>query len=204
MSTVRPEALLHFWFGDLVDGLASEQQRAKWFSPDASFDLDCQAYASSLDAARAGHLDHWLDTPTTLLAYVILCDQLPRNIFRGNRQAFAFDDLALAAAKQAVTKGMDRQLGWDERAFLYMPFEHSEHLLDQHTAVGLFSALRDASTGPTRSLMGNSLRFAQQHRDIIQRFGRFPHRNAVLGRDSSAEELAYVAQGDGFGQSPAK
>lgn len=100
--------------------------------------------------------------------------------------------------------GIDRALNFDQRAFFYMPFEHSENILDQHIAVGLFSQLRDESPGPRRELIGNNLRFAQQHRDIIARFGRFPHRNAVLERDSSPEELDFVAAGDGFGQTTAK
>lgn len=200
MTDITPDTILKFWFGDLVDGLASPNIRARWFASSNTFDQACTQFSPVLQQARDGHLADWLQQPKTLLAYVILCDQLPRNIYRGDRSAYAYDDLALAAAKQAVTQHMDQQLGWDERAFLYMPFEHSEDLLDQHTAVGLFSALRDRASGETRSLMGNSLRYAQQHRDIILRFGRFPHRNAVLGRTSTPEEAQFIAEGDGFGQ----
>ena len=126
---------------------------------------------------------------------------MPRNIYRGNAQAYAWDTTALQAAREGVSQQADRELGWDERSFFYMPFEHAENLLDQHLAVGLYSLMRDESPRELRNQTGNSLRYAQQHRDIILRFGRFPHRNVVLGRKSSADEATFVAGGDGFGQS---
>ena len=203
MNHIQPDTLLDFWFGELQDGLAGDAQRAMWFNASDDFDQACHTYEPALQLARAGALADWLNTtPTSLLAFVILCDQLPRNIYRGTSQAYAYDDLALQAAKQAVQTGADRALGWDQRAFLYMPFEHSESLLDQHTAVGLFSALRDQSQGAVKNIMGNNLRYAQQHRDIILKFGRFPHRNEVLGRASSEAEAAFVSAGSGFGQAP--
>ncbi|XOV84147.1 MAG: DUF924 family protein [bacterium] len=199
------EALLAFWFGPLENGLAGPAQRKTWFTPDPDFDDRCRnAFLPVLELAREDRLNHWLDTPQGQLAFIVLTDQLPRNIFRGTREAFDFDPLALAVARKGIAAGSDRQLGLDERAFFYMPFEHSEDLLDQHMAVGLFTYLRDATAGEHRNITGQNLRYAQQHRDIIIRFGRFPHRNAVLQRTSTAQELAFIQAGDGFGQQPQK
>ena len=123
------------------------------------------------------------------LAHCLLLDQLPRNLFRGSLRAFASDGKALALAKAAVTRGLDMQVAPIRRTFLYLPFEHSEVLADQDRSVELFTALGDADT----------LKFAQAHYDIVARFGRFPHRNAILGRPSTPEELAFLATpGSGF------
>ena len=195
------EQLLQFWFGPLDNGLASNKQRKLWFNPDKDFDARCAAeFLPFLKQAKSGELDHWLASARGQLAFVLLTDQLPRNIYRGTRDAFAYDPLALATARKGVSAGSDRQLELDERAFFYMPFEHSEDISDQHMAVGLFTYLRDSAPKSTRDIIGNALRFAQQHRDIILKFGRFPHRNAVLERHSTAEELNFIKAGDGFGQ----
>lgn len=196
--------LLNFWFGELTDGFADAAHRQRWFESNAVFDNQCNTqFGTWLTEAKAGRLRHWVNEPRSCLAFIVLCDQLPRNIFRGSADAFAWDSLALDAAKHAVEQSFDQTMAFDERAFCYMPFEHSEDLLDQHMAVGLFSLLRDDSPKEHRQLTGGNLRFAQQHRDIILKYGRFPHRNAVLGRNSTQAELEFVAQGDGFGQSPA-
>lgn len=196
---VLHQVLLDFWFGELTDGMADPQVRARWFTPDSEFDRQCtDQFADLLE--QSAELAHWQQTAAGCLAFIVLCDQLPRNIFRGKKEAFAWDSLALTAARHGLVSGLDRELGLDQRCFFYMPFEHSEQLLDQHLAVGLFTDLRDSAEGEQRQLMGNNLRFAQQHRDIIKRFGRFPHRNRVLQRQSSAAESAFVAAGDGFGQ----
>lgn len=191
------DELLDFWFGALSEGLADSSQRAKWFASDAQFDAECQTFEPLLKqqppATRPA-------SARDCLAHIVLNDQIPRNIYRGTAQAFAWDSHALGLARYGIAAQHDQTLAFDERAFMYMPFEHSEDLIDQHTAVGLFAKLRDEATGDARNLMGGNLRFAQQHRDIILRFGRFPHRNEVLGRTSSDAEQAYVAQGDGFGQ----
>ncbi|MCR9260123.1 MAG: DUF924 domain-containing protein [Pseudomonadaceae bacterium] len=195
------EQLLDFWFGPLNNGLAADKQRKLWFNPDKNFDARCRdEYLPFLQRAQNGMLDAWLDTPRGQLAFILLTDQLPRNIFRGTRDAFAYDALALATARNGVVTGSDRQLALDEQSFFYMPFEHSEDISDQHMAVGLFTYLRDSSPKNAREITGTALRFAQQHRDIILKFGRFPHRNAVLGRESTAEEVELIEAGDGFGQ----
>jgi uncharacterized protein (DUF924 family) len=122
----------------------------------------------------------FIDDPLTALAAVILFDQFPRNMFRGNAEQFATDHLALAIARAAVDKGSDEELKKEERGFLYMPFQHSESLADQDRALLLFTALGD----------GDQLQYAKKHRDVIARFGRFPHRNQMLGRAPRSDELA--------------
>ena len=195
------QALLEFWFGELVEGFADDAHRHQWFTPNAEFDVRCrELFGASLASAAKGDLTDWLDAPKSCLAYILVCDQIPRNIYRGTKDAFATDELALNAARHGIENGFDQALAWDERSFFYMPFEHSESIVDQHTAVGLFSASRDASPKSARDILGNQLRFAHQHRDIILKFGRFPHRNHLFGRASSAAEEAFVAAGDGFGQ----
>jgi len=198
----RFDSLLNYWFGELTDGLSDAAHRARWFNGGNTFDAELrEEFGHLVEAAQTGKLQPWLNSPQGRLAYVLVCDQLPRNIFRGDRRAYATDQLALAAAREGVETGTDLHLEIDERNFLYMPFEHSESLIDQHTCVGLFMELRDATPMGKRELPGGSLRYAQQHRDIIRRFGRFPHRNAALNRTSTPQEAAFVAQGDGFGQS---
>ncbi len=195
------QPLLDFWFGDLSQGLADEQHRKLWFVPNAMFDKQCaDEFGHLLHEDIEQTLQHWLQQPLGRLAFVVLTDQLPRNIFRATAKAFAWDHLALKIAKLGLECGDDRHLSWDQRAFLYMPFEHSEDLLNQHTAVGLFTFLRDESPKDMRNITGNWLRYAQQHRDIIAEFGRFPHRNSVLKRTNTQAEQAFLKDSDGFGQ----
>lgn len=199
--TSVPEPLLAFWFGSLQDGFADHDHRQAWFTGGRTMDERVrERFADLPGAAAAGALDAWLDSPRGRLAWIIACDQLPRHLYRGTARAFAYDALALAAARAGVDAGVDRALGADERAFFYLPFEHSESTVDQHTAVGLFTALRDDAPAERRELAGSWLPHAIQHRDLILRFGRFPHRNAVLGRASSAAESEYLATGSTFGQ----
>lgn len=189
----QAERLLEFWFGALDNGFADAAHRGRWFAGGDDFDAECAAKFGELAEQVYGNsLDHWFDQPRGMLAYILLCDQLPRNLHRGSERAFRADPLALKAAQHGVLNGLDRGLGCDERAFFYLPFEHSENLLNQHTAVGLYSLLRDETPVEYRHLTGNYLRHAHQHRDTIIRFGRFPYRNAALGRVSSAAELDYL------------
>ena len=195
------QPLLEFWFGDLSQEVADEKHRARWFAPDGDFDALCaDRFGQLLQEPVEQNLQHWLAQPLGRLAFILLTDQLPRNIFRGSAQAFSWDQRALQVANVSLREGDDRKLNWDQRAFLYMPFEHSEDLLNQHLAVGLFTFLRDESPKALRNTTGNWLRYAQQHRDIIARFGRFPHRNAALNRHSTEAEAEFLADSDGFGQ----
>ncbi|MGE0625941.1 MAG: DUF924 family protein [Pseudomonadales bacterium] len=197
------EALLEFWFGVLTDGFADDAHRRRWFSGGRAFDDECRVRFGDLAMRAAeGGLAHWLTTPRGTLAWILLCDQIPRNIYRGQALAFATDGPALTASRNGVEAGFDQTLTADERCFFYLPFEHSESLVDQHTCVGLFTDLVEQTPERFRRLTEGYLPYAKQHRDIIRRFGRFPHRNTVLGRTSTAEELDYLAGGNTFGQSP--
>ena len=177
MSADWRSDLLKFWFGLTYDD---------WWKTNPDLDHRIRQQFLRLWAMkRELPVESFLTDPLTALAAVILFDQFPRNMFRSHADQFATDHLALAIATAAVDKGFDEQLETDERAFLYMPFQHSENLADQKRALLLFTELGD----------GRYLPFAQKHHDVIERFGRFPHRNAILGRAPRPEE---VAAGDVF------
>ena len=164
--------VLRFWFG-------LEQEH--WWKPDVALDDEVrQRFLKLWSAKRQLPVDEFIRQPLTALAAVILFDQFPRNMFRGDAEQFATDHLALAIARAAVEKDFDDQLSKEERVFLYMPFQHSENLADQKRAVQLFSKLGDEYY----------LGYARKHHDVIERFGRFPHRNAMLGRSPRPEEVA--------------
>jgi len=180
----RAADILLFWFGD-----APHHTRDVWFRKDDAFDRGIrERFAATLAAGLAGAFGDWCTTARGALARVVLLDQLTRNAFRGTAEQFAGDPGALATAIDAVERGFDRALDGHERSFLYMPFEHSERLDMQDRAVALFTALA-AETG-----VDAPLPWAEKHRDIIRRFGRFPHRNALLGRTSTPEELHFLEQ----------
>lgn len=184
-----------FWF--------QPHHRAYWFTSTADFDqqlrLDFGPLLARLAEQDIAALSQWPQTAVQRLGLILLCDQFTRNIFRGQAQAFELDAIALATAKLGVQLGEDTALTIDERCFWYLPFEHSEDLLDQHTCVGLLTQLRDSAQGEDREKAGAYLQHAHQHRDIIQRFGRFPHRNKVLQRTSSTAETEF-SKGGSFGQ----
>ena len=178
------EEILAFWFGP-----TPHVARDIWFRKDDAFDREIrERFGAALAAGIAGAFGEWCTTAHGSLARVVLLDQLPRNAFRGTAEQFAGDPGALATANDALERGFDRALDAHERSFLYMPFEHSERLDMQDRAVERFTELA-AETG-----VDAPLAWAHKHRDIIRRFGRFPHRNAVLGRESTAAELAFLEQ----------
>ena len=169
--------VLDFWFSDAA--------RPSWFVRSEAFDARVRETLGPLHAQAArGELDAWASDPRGALALVLLLDQVPRNTRRGSADAFACDPRALAHARAAVDAGLDRALDEEGRVFLYLPFEHSESLADQDRSVALMSSL----TAPMW------LDYAERHRQVIARFGRFPHRNAVLGRESTPEELEFLKQ----------
>lgn len=179
---ITPDDVLRFWFdGDHT------RFRDAWFEKDAAFDEACGAFRETLQAARSGGLDHWSQDADGTLALIILLDQLSRNVHRGTPGAFAADVQARTLARNAVARGIDQKLHPVQRLFLYLPFEHSEDLADQHEAVRLLEEMRIALGDAT-------IEYAYRHRDLIRRFGRFPHRNAILGRDSTAAEILYLRQ----------
>jgi len=159
---------------------------AKWFRKDDAFDAEIKArYLPSCEAAAAGSLAQWETSPEDALALLILLDQFPRNMFRGTAAAFVADPLARDAAGRAIERGFDRQAAKAERPFFYLPYMHSEALADQERCLELCRVAEDAGT----------LKYAEFHADIIRRFGRFPHRNAALGRVTTVEEQAFLDEG---------
>ena len=162
---------------------------AKWFGGGEAFDAECRAgFLQAHHAAARREYEHWMDSAEGALALLILLDQIPRNVFRNSGHAFASDSLARSYATRAIDAGFDAQVDPALRFFVYMPFEHSEDQRDQERAVELFAALGDAD------LLG----YANAHRDVIARFGRFPHRNAALGRANTPDEQAWLDAGGGF------
>jgi uncharacterized protein (DUF924 family) len=181
------DRVLDFWF-DRQDGRPLDF-RACWFEKSDAFDAQvAERLGAAVESALAEGFADWAETPEGTLALLILLDQCPRNMFRGQAKAFAGDARARIVARQAVDRGFDIALPPVMRLFFYLPFEHSEHLPDQELAHLLFSAL-------DKELPGHDLAdWAEKHRIVIARFGRFPHRNAALGRQSSPEEIAFLNQ----------
>jgi len=180
MSNPQAAEVLHFWF----DGHAED-----WFVKNPAFDAQIRArYLALHEEAAASKLAHWADEAANCLALVIVLDQFPRNMFRGQARAFATDPLALAAARVILERGWDKQMKQPEQLFAYLPLEHSESLADQ-----------DLSCELMKDFGEEQLRYALRHREIIERFGRFPHRNRILGRENTAAEIEFLKQpGSGF------
>lgn len=195
------QPLLDWWFA--TDGLAADAgasaisaaRHALWFGKRDS--QDCQArerFGDLVEQALAGELADWQHSPQGWLGHLILLDQLPRMIFRDTPQAFAGDPSARALLEQGLQQGWDRQLTPTQRVFAYLVFEHAENLQQQDRAVALFQALHDEAAEADRSTFAGFLDFAVRHQRIIARFGRFPHRNEILGRPSRDEELAFLRE----------
>ena len=178
MSNHRAEEVLSFWFG---------QDAKRWFEKNATFDAEIRSRFLPLHEELSSNAD-WLSQPRDCLARIIVLDQFPRNMFRGTARAFVTDPLALAAAKRALASGFDRDMQVAQKQFMYLPFEHSESLADQRRACELMQPLG-----------ADLYDWAVKHKVIIERFGRFPHRNAILGRESTPEEIEFLKQpGSGF------
>lgn len=183
------EDVLRFWFGP------EDVDRPEWFHKSAAFDAEIDLrFGAEVEAALHGRLDAWCRTIDGSLALVILLDQFTRNIHRGTPQAFAGDAQALATARALVGQGHDIGLPPLRRSFLYLPFEHAEDRAAQEESVRLYTALAADGVGPLARTLTKTLDYAVRHRDIIARFGRFPHRNEVLQRASTAEEIEFLKQ----------
>ena len=197
MSPSGPEDLLRFWFGpDLESEQALAARSVLWFARNDGFDAELRAQFGALpERAAAGALDDWADAPRSALALVIALDQLPRNLFRDDPRSFAFDARALEIALAAIERGFDAALHPIEASFLYLPLEHAEGLAHQQRCVALFEALPARATGACRVRVEQFASYAARHHQVIQRFGRFPHRNALLGRAHTADERAYLDTG---------
>ena len=191
-----PDTIHAFWFGMHTDDDAViASQSALWWRKQAEVDAEIRRrFAPWVARAASGELDGWLADIRGRLALILLTDQFPRNIWRGEAAAFAFDVLALRWAKDTLRLGLDAELGAVERVFVYLPLEHSEELGDQREAVRLFDRLAASVPAPKRPSFDGYLDYARRHLAIIERFGRFPHRNAALGRETTAEETAFLQQ----------
>lgn len=189
-------ATLDYWFGTLTpDGLPSEDRNRFWFGKDAAVDTHIrERFGSQLAAARDGSLDHWRDDPDGLTALIVTLDQFSRNVHRDTPMAFAADAKALALASTALDGGVDRMFPWICRVFVYMPLEHAEDLAAQQRCVACFRRLKENAPAGAESMAETFLHYAELHHDIIARFGRFPHRNSILGRESSEAEKAFLTQ----------
>jgi uncharacterized protein (DUF924 family) len=177
---VAPAEVLAFWRAAGPD---------KWFTKDDAFDAEIRTrFLATYEAAARGELGGWEATPEGALSLAIVLDQFPRNMFRGSARIYAADPVARAVADRAIARGFDQHVPASERTFFYLPFEHSEELADQERCVALHRACGDA----------DGLKWAEHHADIIRRFGRFPHRNTLLGRATTPEEQAFL-DGGGFG-----
>ncbi|MDP8934125.1 MAG: DUF924 domain-containing protein [Cyanobacteriota bacterium] len=187
------QEVLDFWFGRSNSPEFGKVQK-KWFEKDADFDAEVRSgFLQQYELAASGQLDSWHDSPESCLALILLLDQFPRNMFRGTPQAFATDSKALATAEYAVNNKFDRELLTVQKLFVYLPFEHSENLENQQKSVELF---RQLSGEPDSDSV---IEYAMQHLEIIERFGRFPHRNQILGRETTPEEAEFLKQpGSGF------
>jgi len=178
--------VLDFWFGAPASAERGRSRRC-WFVKDAAFDAEVRVrFLGLYERAAAGDLDSWRRTPLCALALVVLLDQFPRNMFRGEARSFATDPRALRVSRQIVERRFDVLLRPVERWFVYLPFEHAEDLAAQRRSLALFGTLPGDLAG--------TLDYARRHYDIIARFGRFPHRNAILGRESTVEEAEFLRQ----------
>ncbi|TCV82876.1 uncharacterized protein (DUF924 family) [Sulfurirhabdus autotrophica] len=183
---MQAKEVLTFWFGtsDFTDRLA---RRKDWFIKNPEFDKAIRSkFLDIYKTAAQGAFSDWRQTPLDCLALIILLDQFPRNLFRGDAKSFSTDNAALTAAQHGVTQGFDLLLPHVARTFMYLPFEHSEQLEDQQRSIELFNQMQNDPE------MTETIRYAQRHFDIIARFGRFPHRNKLLGRLSTDKEEAFL------------
>lgn len=191
--STRAEDVLHYWFGDQTasDGVDDIRQKI-WFVKNPAVDREIrERFGDLLDPARDGKLG-WQDTSSGRLALILLLDQFSRNIFRGSAAAFAYDPAALQLCLEGLDLGADQSCGLFERVFCYLPLEHAESLECQERSIELFGALQAEAPAALQKTFASYLDYAVRHRDIIARFGRFPHRNDILGRASTPEEVAFL------------
>ncbi len=189
MNSIDAHDVLDFWFG-APGSVQYGKSRTKWFKKSADFDALIRSRFLALhEQAAAGKLAHWHHSPLTLLALIIVLDQFPRNLFRDSPRAFATDGMALDCARRMTSMQWDERLNTVERQFVYLPYEHAENIEAQRESMRLFATLGNADL----------LEWARKHAVIVERFGRFPHRNAVLGRAATAAEIEFLKQsGSGF------
>ena len=188
--------VLSYWFGDEADDAVIAQRQAPlWWSKNPQADAEiARRFEQSVIDAEAGRLSHWLSSARGYLALILLTDQFPRNIYRGQPQSFHFDPVARWFCLEGLSQAIDRQLRPIHRLFFYLPLEHAEDLALQSRSVQLFEALETEVSAEARVPFARFAEYARQHKDIIERFGRFPHRNAILQRSSTETERAFLRQ----------
>lgn len=188
MAAAHWTEILDFWFAP-PDSPEHGRPRASWFQKSDAFDTEIrERFLATHEAARDGALDAWRARPLSALALAVALDQFPRNLFRGDPRAFAADASALGVAREMVAAGFDRVLLPVQRCFAYLPFEHAEDLAAQRESLQLFGSIADGPDG------ASTFTYAMRHYAVIERFGRFPHRNAILGRSSTTGELDFLRQ----------
>jgi uncharacterized protein (DUF924 family) len=198
MSALPKDAssVLEYWFGTVdlaADAIPSTTKL--WFGGGPAVDDEIrQRFGALIESAGTGKIDDWAETPKGALALIVLLDQFTRNVFRGTPKSFAFDRKAREIAKAAIERGHDRACPAIMRTFFYLPLEHSEDLGDQNASVEKMRAAAETTSGELRKFMDMGVDYAIRHQRIIERFQRFPHRNAILGRESTAEELAFLKE----------
>ena len=200
---VVAQSVYDYWFG--IEGLsrdAIKKRASLWWQGSADTDYDIERrFGKLVEAAGKRALEGWMNSPRSALALIILNDQFPRNLYRGSGKAFSHDSLALEYSKQLVSSNAFEQLHPVEKTFSLMPFEHSENLEDQEVSVAKFGEMAETAEEEWQESMNGYLQYAVDHRDIVKEFGRFPHRNEVLGRESTEAELKYLESGGKrFGQ----
>ena len=190
------DSVLHFWFGE--SDSAAEVSAGKsqlWWRKDESVDRAiADRFGDTVESVAKGEFSHWHGSPAGQLASIICVDQLPRNFYRDQAQAFAYDDIAFDFAEQALSAQADLRLPPIRRVFMYLPFEHRENIAAQSRSVALFQTLADESGTADKPIFENFLDFAKRHYEVIEKFGRFPHRNRILGRPSTPRELEFLKQ----------
>jgi uncharacterized protein (DUF924 family) len=192
----RVEEVLEFWFGELDElGCSSPEHRKRWWTKSDAFDKAIKShFLGDYEAIVAGDGEGWRSTERGALAYIIVLDQFSRNMFRGTPKMFAADQLARKACLEGLDAGFDTRLSFDERVFFYLPMEHSEAVAHQLRCVELFNGLLDCAPAPLQADAKYYLDFAERHKAIVVRFGRYPHRNEILGRSSTPEEVAFLGE----------
>lgn len=192
-AQLRAEGVLAFWFGEATDPDYGRYRKA-WFIKDAVFDQQIhQRFLADVQKGATGGYDDWKSQLSSAVALVLLLDQFPRNLYRGQPRSFATDSQALALAQDLVEDRRDRSLIPAHRFFVYLPFEHSENMQHQNRCVALMKELVEDFSDLDKGFK-SGLDYATRHRDVIERFGRFPHRNQILGRQSTPAELAFLQQ----------
>lgn len=196
VGSQRAAALLDEWFGALdADGLSTKDKQQRWWVKNPQFDQFLKdTYEEDVQSALIGDLDTWLDETDSAVALVVLLDQVPRNIYRDNPEMYFGDARALRAADRLLSANLDEALPTHHRAFVYMPLMHAESMHRQQQSLAHFKKLTETGSEASRAAMKGAYDYAQKHAEIIQRFGRFPHRNWILERTSTAEEIEFLTE----------